>query len=78
MNIPEEQITHSANCVELTGVQQLEARDTYNILGEIGEKTIGVTPPTTTKLQLCCLGGKYASLPTLVACVKYSWVVAKV
>ena len=36
MNIPEEQITHSANCVELTGVQQLEARDTYNILGEIG------------------------------------------
>ena len=40
MNIPEEQITHSANCVELTGVQQLEARDTYNILGEIGEKTI--------------------------------------
>ena len=46
-----------ANCVVLTGVQQLEARDTYNILGEIGEKTIGVTPPTTTKLQLCCLGG---------------------
>ena len=50
-------------------------RYTYNILGEIGEKTIGVTPPTTTKLQLCCLGGKYASLPTLVACMKYSWVV---
>lgn len=61
-----------ANCVVLTGVQQLQ-----HIGRNWGENDWSNTTHHN-KATVVLFRGKYASLQTLVVCMKYSWVVDEV